>query len=334
MNPQRVRHANHAAWDPRETPIRAERRRAFTLIELLIVATIIAILAAILLPALSKARDQVRSISCRSNLKQLMTAMFAYVGEQNALPGTHGLFWMQLLFDKEWPRPAGVTWDGARDRQRGLVYTPAYRQPYHLDPEFVADVPGKGTLFRYIRQESVYVCPADKPGPADDTSLGGGGNGRLSYSLNAYIGYRAPESLQGFTYVADSLNNALPGGRRRVSFRAGQRVTFSSSRFMTMFEDHPSYHTNSSYPDGSFNCIDRIATRHMLRIAPNGGADEGRSSMAFLDGHVEARLYPAKTLGRELFAETGEPIFWRESGLPDRLNMSAFVRRLPGPCPW
>jgi prepilin-type N-terminal cleavage/methylation domain-containing protein/prepilin-type processing-associated H-X9-DG protein len=308
-------------------------RRAFTLLEILAVVAIIGVLIAILLPALSQARDQARGISCRSNMKQLMTGMFLYVAEQQVLPGTHSLFWMQALFDKEWPRPAGVTWDGARDRLVDLTYTPAYQQPYHLDPEFVADVPRKGTLFQYVKHEAVYACPSDRPGVADDTPLGGGGNGRLSYSMSAYIGYQAPEKLESFTYVADSLNNPLPGRQETVSFTTGQRVRFSSSRFMTMFEDHPSYHTNSSYPDGNFNCIDRIATRHMLRVGSNGGS-AGRSSMAFLDGHAEARLYPSKTMGRELFAELGQPPFWREAGPPDKANMSAFIKRLPGPCPW
>ncbi len=311
-------------------------RPAFTLIEVLVVVAMIALLIAILIPALSRARQQARSVACQANLRQLMASMSLYVAENKLLPATHGLFWMQILFGPEWPRPAGVTWDGPRDRQVALSYTPAYQKPYHLDPEFVADVPGKGTLFRYVRHEAAYLCPADKPGPADDTPLGGGGNGRLSYSMNAYIGYKAPESLRGFTYVADSPSNWLPGHQRKVSFTAGQRIVFSSSRFMTMFEDHPSYHTNASYPDGSFNCIDRIATRHLLEPA-SGSSDatpEGRTSLAFLDGHVESRRYPAKTMGRELFAEFGQPPFWRDAGPPDRLNLAAFIRKLPAPCPW
>jgi prepilin-type N-terminal cleavage/methylation domain-containing protein len=62
------------------------RPRAFTLIELLVVISIIAILLAILLPALISAREQARAVACRSNLKQLCTAMIMYANDN------HGAF--------------------------------------------------------------------------------------------------------------------------------------------------------------------------------------------------------------------------------------------------
>lgn len=63
------------------------RGSAFTLVELLVVVALIAILAALLLPALAKAKDAAYSAKCRSNLHQIGLALTMYVGDFHHYPG-------------------------------------------------------------------------------------------------------------------------------------------------------------------------------------------------------------------------------------------------------
>lgn len=92
----------------------AARKDAFTLIELLVVVAIVAILAAMLLPALQRAKAQARQPLCLNNLRQLMLAVHAYADDHNDSIPCYAMFnyptppdypagWSAVWFAQLWP---------------------------------------------------------------------------------------------------------------------------------------------------------------------------------------------------------------------------------------
>ena len=73
------------------------KARAFTLIELLVVVAVIAILAALLLAALGRARSEADSTVCRNNLRQITLGISMYVDDYRAYPGMEPFEWGTLV---------------------------------------------------------------------------------------------------------------------------------------------------------------------------------------------------------------------------------------------
>jgi prepilin-type N-terminal cleavage/methylation domain-containing protein len=128
----------------RSNPAESPSRAAFTLIELLVVVAIIAVLAALLLPALNRARRQAKMALCLSNTKQLATVMIMYTND----------------YDAYYPARRADGWDGVTNTDFYLYEwdKPSTCCPAN-SPPFLHNMRAKHQITDYIEPSAVFACP-------------------------------------------------------------------------------------------------------------------------------------------------------------------------------
>src|SRR5581483_7679702 len=138
------------------------RSRAFTLVELLVVIGIIALLIAILLPALRKARLAAEEAACMSNLRQFGVGFQVYSDSNKGLLATDGPDGASSAVPDHLigrPNPATVTAvSGIDDRQLWYNAIPPAIQKKSYYDMLQADKNGQGVL-PHAGSSSIFVCP-------------------------------------------------------------------------------------------------------------------------------------------------------------------------------
>lgn len=237
---------------------------AFTLVELLIVIAVIAILAALLLPVLDKAKQKAQGISCLNNLRQLSAGCKMYADDNHGnLVSSWPIGWGTYPVNPYSWCPGWVSYDEPQDPIDG---------GYGPDPQFNCTnvyALQQGAIWQYVKNADAYRCPADY------RSLGG----RLvvrSYSMNSWINGRSDGDPTGSTTFMTPDQDA---GLTYAFFRTENQLRQPAQTWCLIDED------GSSINDAMF-VLDMADDQNAIADLP--ATRHGSSfNLGFADGHAE-----------------------------------------------